>query len=31
MQQPQKEGYMFICQDEEGNLIKTKTKLIELN
>jgi predicted phosphodiesterase len=31
MQQPQKEGYMFICQDEEGNLIKAKTKLIELN
>lgn len=31
MQQPQKEGFMFICQDEDGNLIKDKTKLIELN
>ena len=31
MQQPQKEGFMFICQDDEGNLIKDKTKLIELN
>ena len=31
LQQPQKEGFMFICQDDEGNLIKDKTKLIELN
>ena len=31
MQQPQKEGYMFICQDDEGNIIKDKTRLIELN
>lgn len=31
MQQPQKEGFMFICQDKDGNLIKDKTKLIELN
>ena len=31
MQQPQKEGFMFICQDDEGNLIKDKTRLIELN
>ena len=31
MQQPQKEGFMFICQDDEGNLIKDKTRLIEIN
>lgn len=31
LQQPQKEGFMFICQDDEGNLIKDKTRLIELN
>lgn len=31
MQQPQKEGFIFICQDEHGNLIKNKTKLVELN
>ena len=31
MQQPQKEGFMFICQDDEGNLLKDKTKLVELN
>lgn len=31
MQQPQKEGFMFICQDDEGNLVKDKTRLIELN
>ena len=31
LQQPQKEGFMFICQDDEGNIIKDKTRLIELN
>lgn len=31
MQQPQKEGFMFICQDADGNLIKDKTKIINLN
>ena len=27
----QKEGFIFICQDENGNVIKDKTKLISLN
>ena len=27
----QKEGFMFICLDENGNLIEDKTKIITLN
>lgn len=28
---PQKMGYIFVCQDKEGNLLEDKTKLIKLN
>lgn len=28
---PQKEGFVFICQNENGELIDTKSKLIKLN
>jgi predicted phosphodiesterase len=28
---PQKEGFAIICQDKDGNLIETKTKVICLN
>lgn len=27
----QKEGYLFICQDSEGNVLREHTKLIEIN
>lgn len=27
----QKEGFLYLCQDEDGNTIKDKTKLIKLN
>ena len=27
----QKEGFIFLCQDNNGNTIKDKTKLIVLN
>lgn len=28
---PQKEGFVIICQDKDGNLINNKTKLVVLN
>ena len=28
---PQKEGFAIICQDKDGNLIYSKTKVISLN
>lgn len=28
---PQKEGFIYICQDKDGNLIREKTKLERLN
>lgn len=28
---PQKEGFLYVCQDKEGNTIESKTKLIYLN
>lgn len=28
---PQKEGFAIICQDKDGNLIDSKTKVISLN
>ena len=31
LQKPHKEGFLFIAQDNEGNLIEHKTKLISLN
>jgi hypothetical protein len=31
MTSPQKEGFLYICQDKDGNIIEDKTKLIRLN
>jgi hypothetical protein len=31
LMKPQKEGFMFIALDKEGNLIEDKTKVISLN
>ena len=31
LQKPQKEGFVIICQDKDGNLINEKTKVISLN
>ena len=31
MARPQKKGFMYICQDKDGNLIESKTKQIRLN
>jgi hypothetical protein len=28
---PQKEGFIYLCQDSEGNLIKSTVQQIELN
>lgn len=28
---PQKEGFTIICQDKDGHLIESKTKVVTLN